>query len=143
MSKRTEERFFNRLQELSGVDANQSRKPNLEEEDELNYSVYEMLAEAEMECTNLKRAYGYYGTISIALEESLIPKEYSKEEIAESLKFEKELYKSYIKENIDLTHLTSGDSIHLNEAEVVEENGRIIFKIGYDSKPLDGEELFS
>ena len=87
------EEFFNRLRELSGVEY-KKEKPLLEQEDDLNYYIFELLNYGEMDGQSSSTGSGYTGEINIYIKSNDLDGKYSVDDILKSIKFEKNIYKN-------------------------------------------------
>lgn len=127
--------LFERMQELANVKPPSEKTADTE--DDLNYYVYELLEDAEIESQCRRTSSGYTGYIKLIIETGYLNnKKFSEKDIVDSLKFEKVIYKQYLEEDMDLSPIVNGDNLKVVGYDSAVENGNIILTIKYTTDVL-------
>lgn len=124
-------KLFERLQELANVEI--PKKEIIHKEDELNYYVYELMEDAEIESNSKNLGEKYKGYVKLILSLESYEKKFSRKDILESLTYEEDLYKNYIINEMDLSTIIDGDNITVLNYSVRKEEENIVLKITYES----------
>jgi hypothetical protein len=124
------EDFINKLKYLSGVDY---IKEDVEDigEDPINADIYNGLNEAEKEGTVTKLGSKYIGEVLIYISPELFRKPL--EEIKESIRFDKDLYKNNIMKNVDFSGVIYGNNLKVIDINVENKDNNEIIIVKYKS----------